>query len=423
MLERFYVRPQTIDRIRASWIGPAIEKLVAWMVEQNYATRMFYRRLPTALQFGDFAKERGATSWNELPAHVDAFVAAYVREHGRGRAGAARTRRLTECARTPVEHMLRLVVPGFVGAGRPRDTSLPFADELPGFFDYLRTERGINDAGRRTFRAYLRGFEAYLRSVGVAHLRDVSPPVLHDFVVHRRAQGVALSTVGAACRAVRGLLRYAHRERVVPRDLSGALEAPLAYRLADVPRAIPWDDVTRVLAQIDRRSPTGKRDYAVALLLVTYGLRAGEVAALTLDDLDWKHERLRIPSRKAGNAGAFPLSAAVGAALADYLQHGRPATPHRRVFLRAVAPPAPLTAHGITSRAVFWLRRAGVDVVRPGAHTFRHTCLQRLVDARLPLETVRGYAGHRSPASTGVYAKVAVEALREVALGDGEAAL
>jgi integrase/recombinase XerD len=159
------------------------------------------------------------------------------------------------------------------------------------------------------------------------------------------------------------------------------------------------------------------------LLLATYGLRAREVAALTLDDIDWRRQRLAIPERKAGHSTAFPLSAAAGEALADYLRHGRPESPDRHVFFRAVAPVQPIGADAVSGCARRYLLRAGIRVPRPGSHTLRHSAVQRLVDTGFSLKTIGDYAGHRSAASTEIYAKVAVESLRQVALGDGEEAL
>jgi site-specific recombinase XerD len=218
-------------------------------------------------------------------------------------------------------------------------------------------------------------------------------------------------------------LRYLHREGLSPTDLSTAVESPRGYRLSEVAGAISWADVRRMLAVIDRRTPVGRRDYAILLLLVTYGLRAREVASLTLDDLDWQRERLRVPERKAGHSTAYPLSPLVGAAILDYLQHGRPTTEDRHVFFRVLAPPQPLTWQAVSARASNYLHRAGVQVGRPGSHTLRHTCVQRLVDADFALKTIGDYVGHASADSTRIYAKVAVEALRDVALGDGEAVL
>jgi len=176
-----------------------------------------------------------------------------------------------------------------------------------------------------------------------------------------------------------------------------------------------------MLECVDRRTGVGKRDYAILLLLVTYGLRAREVSALTLDDIDWERERLLVPERKAGHCTAYPLSAVVGEALLDYLKNARPQTARREVFFRAPAPQAPLNCDAISNRASHYLRKAGIDVRRPGSHTLRHTCVQRLIDAEFPLKTIGDYVGHRSSRSTEVYSKVAIESLREVSLGDGEA--
>ena len=148
-----------------------------------------------------------------------------------------------------------------------------------------------------------------------------------------------------------------------------------------------------------------------------------EIAALTLEDIDWKRERLAVPERKAGHSTAFPLSALVGEAILDYLRDGRPDTTDRHVFFRAAAPCRPIGSAAVSSLARSYLLKAGVNVPRPGSHTLRHSAVQRLVDANFDLKTIGDFIGHRSARSTEVYAKVAVEALREVALGDGEEAL
>jgi integrase/recombinase XerD len=175
-----------------------------------------------------------------------------------------------------------------------------------------------------------------------------------------------------------------------------------------------------MLDTVDRRTVVGRRDYAMLLLLVTYGLRAREVAALTLDDVDWRHDRLRVPERKAGHSTAYPLSPLVGQAILAYLKTGRPTTSSRRIFFRTLAPCEPITHSAVSCRAAHYLRQAGIIVPRPGSHTLRHTCVQRLVDAGWPLKPIGDYVGHRSPSSTEIYSKVAVEALRDVAYGDKE---
>jgi site-specific recombinase XerD len=157
------------------------------------------------------------------------------------------------------------------------------------------------------------------------------------------------------------------------------------------------------------------------LFLVTYGLRAHEVAKLTLEDIDWKRERFQVPERKAGHATAYPLAGVVAEALIHYLKRGRPETEDRHLFFRVVAPRSPITPATVSSSVAFYLQKAGIQVRKGGSHTLRHTCVQHLVDAEFPLKTIGDYVGHRSPESTRIYTKVAIEALREVAMGDGEA--
>jgi integrase/recombinase XerD len=421
VLETFFAKPQTVDRVRASWIGPEIERYVVWLAEQGYHARTVWHRVPVLVAFGEFARGRGAEAVRELPAHVDAFVAEQVARRSRARRGGAPRPTLTKEIRGPVEHMLSVVLPGFEGSGR-RHRDVPFVDAVPGFFDYLASERGLRPASILGYRHHLGPFEAYLARVG-AQVHELSPALLSAFVAERRGAGLAKTTVRGACGALRVFLRYAHRQGVLARDLSDTVEWPQVYRLSEVPRSISWAQVGEVLAGVDRRAAGGKRDYAILLLLVAYGLRGREVAALTLDDIDWKRERLSVPERKAGHSTAFPLSTAVGDALADYLRHGRPQTADRQVFLRLVAPVRPIGAAAVSRCAQRHLLKAGVKVPRPGSHTLRHSCVQRLVDGGFTLKAIGDFVGHRSPRSTEVYAKVDVENLREVALGDGEEVL
>jgi len=400
MLEEYFAKPETIDRIRASWIGPEIERYVGWLVERGYGTKSVWRRVPIAFAFGQFAREQGACAVGELPAHVGAFVADRVARH-HARTGS--TRPMAKEVRGPVEQMLSVVLVEFEPTGR-RQRPHPFADVVPRFFDYLVEERGLRPDSVLSYRHHLDRFEAYLRRIGVERIGALSPAILSAFVVERAGTGLAKTTVREGSGVLRVFLRYAHREGVLTSDLSGAVEWPQAYRLSSIPRSISWDDVNRVLACVDRRTACGRRDHAMLLLLVTYGLRGREVAALTLDDIDWKRERLAVPERKAGHSTAFPLSAVVGEALLAYLQDGRPQTSDRHVFFRAVAPLQPIGPAAVSARAAHYLKKAGVDVPRPGSHTLRHSAVQRLVDARFDMKTIGDFIGHRSARSTEVYA-------------------
>lgn len=418
MLDAYYIRPASLDRIRGSWIAPAIEQYVDWLTELRYTARSVLHRVPVLTCFGEFAKKRGARELTQLPDCVEPFVQKWVRERGRGRC-AARKRKLEQEVRNPIQQMLRLAVVGYIGRGRPHKPDNPFERQAPRFLEFLTEEKGLRPRTLLQYRFHLRQFAAYLERVGIDDLGSLSPIVLSGFVAEYGPR-VGWSTLRNACGTLRVLLRYLHREGVLAKDLSSLVEFPQSYRLAGIPRSIGWDQVESVLAAIDRRSACGKRDFAMLLLLATYGLRACEVAALTLDDIDWRNERLRIRERKAGNTTTYPLSSVVGAAIIDYLKHGRPTTTHREVFMRADAPLAPIGHAAVVCRAAHFIRKAGINVPRPGSHVLRHSCVQRLVDAHFSLKQVGDYVGHRSASSTQIYGKIAIEQLRQVARGDGE---
>ena len=419
MLEQYFVRPDTVDRIRSSWLGVAIERYVAWLTGEGYAPRNVYRRVPLLVKFGAFARERGASGWEELPGHVEAFVEEHLKAKGTGLSLDA-ARRERNLARATVEGMIALLLPDWQKGSRRSVKPDPFSQLAPGFFGYLREERGLTESAMGHYRHYLRRFEGYLAGIGLEDLGKLSPPVISGFITEAAAAGFAPTTLTGLCVSLRVFLRHLHARGVLARDLSASVEAPQRYRLSGLPRSISWDAVKRMLEAVDQRSVVGRRDYAILLLLVTYGLRAREVAAMTLDDIDWRRERLLVPERKADHTSVYPLAPVVGAAILAYLRQGRPETSSRQLFFRHLAPRGPLTVKAVSSRASSYLKRAGIEVHRAGSHTLRHACVQRLVDAGLPFKSIGDYVGHRSASSTLAYAKIDVEALREVALGDAE---
>ncbi len=417
MLNRYFIRPTTVDRIRESWIGDAIERYVVWLSDQNYASRNIFVRVPILLRFGEFAQRGGARSWEELPAHVESFVETWLKRQGREyselqRQAAARG------IRNPIQQLLRVNLPQPSKSGLPD----PFAVAVPGFFEFLRQERGLREATIIQYRHYLQRLQDYLHRIGRPLLPDLQLTTVSAFITDSGAT-IDKRSVQSLCSILKVFFRYLYRVGLMTRDLGKAIESPRRYSFSNLPRSITWSEVEQMLQKVDRRSAVGKRDYAILLLLVTYGLRAREVGALTLDDIDWKRDHLYIRGRKAGHSTVYPLAPPVGEALLDYLKQGRPVTTERAVFFRAYAPYTPLSRVAVSLRAKWYLQRAGINVPRPGSHTLRHTCVQRLVDSGFSLKTIGDFVGHRTPDATKIYAKVNVEALREVALGDGEEVL
>jgi integrase/recombinase XerD len=297
MLKRYFIRPTTVDRIRASWLGEAIEGYVVWLTEQKYAARNVAFRVPVLVRFADFARRSGANKFDDLPAHIEPFIEEWLNRRKQGCSESQRSIAAREL-RNPIRQLLHLILPNH---GTVTVVPDPFVDAAPGFFDFLRRERGLRDATLVQYRHYLQRFQDYLRRLERPLLPDL-PPTVISALITESGKTLDKRSVQSLCSILKVFFRYLYSVGLMTRDLAKAIESPRRYRLSNLPRSISWNQVEQMLQKVDRRSVVGKRDYAILLLLVTYGLRAREIGALTLDDIDWKRDRLDVRARKAGHS-------------------------------------------------------------------------------------------------------------------------
>jgi site-specific recombinase XerD len=215
---------------------------------------------------------------------------------------------------------------------------------------------------------------------------------------------------------IRSFLRFLVGRGVIDAGLDGSIDTPRVYRGERLPRSLPWRTVLSFLAAIDRSSPMGRRDYAMFLLITTYGLRTSEVAALRLDDIEWRAGRLRVPRPKTEIPIVLPLTKEVGAAIADYLRRDRPALPLREVFLRVRSPAGKLKPTAVTEAFQAWTRRGRLAIPFQGPHCLRHSLAVHLLRQGTSIKAIGDLLGHRSAEATCVYLRLAVEDLRDTAL-------
>jgi integrase/recombinase XerD len=227
---------------------------------------------------------------------------------------------------------------------------------------------------------------------------------------------------------VRGFLRYMGSSGETAVGLDRQIDTARVYREEQLPRALSWETVQALLQAIDRTTPSGTRDYAIFLLIATYGLRGCDIVALTLDDVGWRSRRLRIQQRKTGRLIWLPLTDEVATALLDYLCRGRPylgvrrfrrglqeeQPPFREIFLRCCTPAGALKATAITD--VFQKWSSGLEIPFHGVHCLRHSYAVHLLRSGLSLKTIADLLGHRTLESTCVYLRLATNDLREVPL-------
>ena len=300
-----------------------------------------------------------------------------------------------------------------------------------------------------TYRTYLEQVRGFAPSTLTHHGRTAGEFLAHmDYETHptrlaaleRQDLDAFLRTVGprqsrASLQHVvghlRAFLRFLASAGEIPTGLDTQIDTPRVYRGEQLPRALPWDTVRALLQSLDRSSPMGRRDYAMFLLMATYGLRACEVVTLTLDDVQWRAGRLRVPQRKTRGALWLPLTDEVGTALLDYLRHGRaalnvrrqrvpfrggPPRSYRELFLRCRTPTGVLKPTAVTEAFQAWSKRSGLAIPFQGAHCVRHSYAVHLLRSGLSLKTIGDLLGHRTLESTCVYLRLAVDDLRDVAL-------
>lgn len=298
---------------------------------------------------------------------------------------------------------------GVLPAEPAPQVSSPTEELLARYEDYLRTERGLVPS---TAAAYVLLVGRFLSTkapggdLGRLTPAQVSGAVLAEGADH------AVGSVQYFVAALRSFLRFAAVTGLTGADLSAAALTVTGRRTWLLPRGVSPAEVEAVLASCDRRRGAGPRDYAVLLVLHRLALRAGEVAALRLEDVDWRGGLVLIHG-KGGRVDALPLPRDVGAAVAAYLSHSRPPTGRREVFLSAVAPVRPLTSKTVSAIVRNACVRAGVEAFGP--HRLRHTTACDMLAADVPLPQIGQVLRHRDLASTATYARVDLDTLRRLA--------
>ena len=281
---------------------------------------------------------------------------------------------------------------------------------------WLRDERGLAAASIVALLAEARHFLVWQLDRGGAQSLKVLSVRDTDLYMDARAPGQRRVSLKDYAERLRSLLRYMYQTRYVASDLAAHVISPMLYAYEGVPSILEPDQIAAVLETTKRdTSPIGLRDYAMLLLLATYGLRSGEVRNLAIEDIDWRAESLRVRHSKTGGCSFLPLLAPVGEALLTYLRHGRPRTDRREVFIRSRAPYRPLQNLHSEIRSRLWA--AGVKPPgKCGPHVFRHARAVELLRASVPQKIIGDLLGHRSAESTIPYLKLATEDLRAIAL-------
>jgi len=306
---------------------------------------------------------------------------------------------------------LRIPVPEW----RPPRAPAKLTPLLAAYCQYRRSHCGVAEA---TLQRDIETAEAFLARLSGGS-RPVSKATVVDidrFVSYLSAR-ISQRTLADRCSSLRAFLRFLRITKRLRHDLAACVVSPRFQWAERPPRALPWADVRRILGAVRQKEPLGKRDFALLLMMATYGLGAAEVLGLDLEAVDWKSEILRVRRPKTKAEIELPLLPPVAKALAAYLRTERPShVQSRRIFLNPKTPYAPLTSGGIRHRIRHYACQAGIDVPVLGAHVLRHSHATRQIDVGANPKVVSDILGHCRPSSTSLYVRVALRRLREVAL-------
>ena len=411
MLDAIFRDPHVVHRLRDGPLGDSIEELVRRLRKGGYAltTMQTYARGVGHLAYWLEAERVALVTVDETT------VRRFIDEHlPRCRCPVPFGAPLCDL-RAATGHMLvvlrdaRSIPPRSVAPTRPLDRLLQdFAAEL-------RKTRGVT---AKTCTLYTRDVGEFLASKYAEGPVDLARLEARDVIAYvaQQAERYRPKTVKLVATALRWFLRFLEIRGLCGAALRTAVPTIPEWKLSRLPKVLTDDQLGALLASFDRATTNGRRDYAMAMCLAELGLRAAEVAQLSLDDVDWRSGAVRLRG-KSRRESLLPLPIGVGRAIIAYLRRGRPLTAQRCIFVRHGVPVgAPLSSSAVRQAVRRGFKRARIDLACKGSHVLRHTAASRMLRGGATLKQLADVLRHRSIDTTAIYAKVDLPRLTEVAL-------
>lgn len=397
-MERIFRDSRTIQRYRLGPLGFCIQQLADRLCQQGYRRDQAHRHLYTADDFARWLQRSGVALGDATFDHAQQYLDLDHRwkKHGDWTA----LKRLLEM----------LAQQGLVSpTGTPQTQAEAAVRE---FGNFLSEQRALALRTINNRKTVVMAFLAQRFGKGSPQLSSITAEDLIGFVqreaIRRRNSIKTVET------ALRSFMRYLLFSGYLDRDLSIAVPSAPNRRFAGIPRHLTANQVSRILSSCDRQTAIGRRDYAILLLLARLGLRAGEVEALKLDDIDWTAGTLTVHG-KGGKVRQMPLLHDVGRAVSVYLRKDRLSSPDRRLFQCIGAPLRGLGRTVVCSIVRFALERSGVQSTTRGSHQFRHTIGNQMLSKGASLAEIGEVLRHESPDTTFIYTKVDLGSLRPLA--------
>ena len=405
MLEHFLPDRAAAERLRAGLLGPHMDSFVATRCRLGYARSTVRVQLQLLSDLERWLDRNSLTLVDLHEPVVHRFLEE-LRSKGR----------LWKIDAPTLRHFLEhLREKDAIASPAPAVDESPLAALRQRYETYLKKERGLSPVTVVGYWRHIRSFLVERFGDAPLCLRQVVPTDLSAFLL-RHARSGSPKVAQLMVTALRSFFRFLFRHAETDSDFAAAIPTVPQWRLAEVPKYLTPAEVEQVVKACLRDTASARRDHAIILLLARLGLRASEVIALELDDVDWRSGVLKVRG-KGGYHDRLPLPADVGEAMATYLRHHRPPCTTRRVFIRTKAPHRGF-AHlsSISTIICRAMNRAGLQHGFKGAHVLRHSLATGMLRAGASMGEIGEVLRHRVPNTTEIYAKVDVQGLRSLAL-------
>lgn len=400
----FYPYPEPHQHIYNDPLGPIIDVYAALLHQRGYKGQSARIQIRLIADFSRWIARQGLKVCRVRQPIIDRYLRSRYRRY--------RPRREDRSTLNRVLALLR--EKGIVRDSIPTTIHTPLQQIEDDFKRYLAQERGLSRAAQVNYLPFILKFLHEHFGRGPLRFTRLCAKDVIGFV-QRHAPHLGPKRAGLMGTALRTFLRYLQLRGDIAIDLAACVPTVANWRLSTLPKFLQPHQVQCVLDHCDRQTPQGQRDYAILLLLARLGVRACEVVALTLDDINWNAAELTIEG-KGSRRAKLPLPHDVGEALAYYLKQGRPPCSSRRVFIRLKAPLQGFAnSIAISTLVARALKRAGVESPCTGAHLFRHTLATQMLQQGASLEEISQLLRHQSFNTTTLYAKVDLTALRPLA--------
>jgi len=409
MLEYFFEQSSRVSQLRRGPLAAHLDGLARELHSKGYRLSSAKKILSIAGQFNIFARLKGITNAAKVD---DNFAQRFIKE-------ALAYMGKFESAVCAVQHMMEYLHRNGIIPTPDKAISQDSGEELLNRYgEHLVQVRGFAKITRYGClcgaRKFLRWYRA--RCSGRA-LDDLRGSDVLNFIIEALEQSRTIVWKKRFCSDTRSFLRYLRWEEIISRNLDRVVPHMPNWRLASIPRHLPWEKVRELIDSVHSDTAEGKCDKAILLLLATLGLRSHEVNGLRLHHIAWKSSEIHLPSTKGLRERVLPLTNEVGEALKDYIMNGRPQSDRPEIFLKHFVPCGPYIKAGSISQIVRRrLLQARIDAPSAGAHMLRHSLATRMINAGVSVFSIADLLGHASINTTAIYTKVDTSHLASVAL-------